>query len=80
MVFYFKDDGNICRFIQKENGTFQITMYELSEDGQSFEVFYLERFREFENAMDALCRKGVEYDQLYTPSSAEIGMMLECCV
>lgn len=78
MVFYFRSDGDLCSFAQKNDGTFQITMYEPSNNGE-FEVFYLERFRKFETAMDALLKKGIEYDQLYTPTLEDLNMMMACC-
>ena len=67
---YFYNDNDRCRFRELENGTFEVAMLEILPD-DDVEVFYLERFRKFENAVEAMHKRGVGVcDEFMIPETA----------
>lgn len=55
---FFKNGNERCRLRELPNGTFEVAIISIEENGE-VEVYYLERFRNFENALQALLNKGI---------------------
>ena len=80
-VYYFMDGNDRCRFrcLQKDgNLVYEVAMIEVCDDG-TVEVFYLERFRELDNALNTMESKGV-FDMPFYPPEEELAFWENVCI
>ena len=87
---YYISDNDRCRFrhvtLENEDHScteyYEVAMIEVFSQSEYCEVFYLERFKELENAIKAMSAKGVDFDAEYNPydDDQEIGYWFEACI